>query len=267
MPDEAHNGMMSPTTTGGLPFVHLSETGTVIDSLLRYIYPIDNPLNINAGFLCDVLDTAEKYDMKYITREARLLLNRRRVTEPEALLVLYRRACDQHQEDDARRYAFETLTLSHPLIVKQWGAYNLVGALSNLIEYHQAVSMAISDYIARFWSSGSGSMMWGKCRHCNNNDCPWTSTEPSWWTNNLLSRVQNICKEGPLSAPLLPSDEAMEFIKCHSCSWSVYGKWKNFEAKFSKAINEEAKQVFTSPYHDRAWTDPAFGRPSLIFLG
>lgn len=54
-----------PETTNGLPFVHLSENGAVIDTLLRYGYPLTSPLTTDSYLLSDVPNAAEKYDMIY----------------------------------------------------------------------------------------------------------------------------------------------------------------------------------------------------------
>lgn len=133
-----------PETINNLPFVHLSENGAVIDTLLRYGYPLINPLTIDSYLLIDVLNAAEKYDMKYAMSGIEAALTSMRHSKPEVLLFLYQRACNLHMEKEARQHAFDCLKLSQTSIVKHWGANTSVGALSNLIDYHQAVCMAAS---------------------------------------------------------------------------------------------------------------------------
>lgn len=242
MTDEARDETTSPISRDGLPFVRLSERGTVIDSLLRYCYPLVDPFISDAYLLFDVLVAAEKYDMRYVISVVQSTLNMRSYTQPESLLFMYRQACDQHQEDDARRYAFESLKLPCSTIVRHWGGSS-VGALSSLIDYHQAVSMAISNYIIHLCDAELELFgMWGHCRRCDKSISDLVELL-EWWKSGLLSRVQNIFEKGPMSARLLPSEEDNKLKQCHFCFYCTHGNWEQFKGGFSWAIRTEAVKV------------------------
>lgn len=277
-------GTTSTTTTiAGLPFVHMSEAGWIIDPLLRYCCPLANPFIKDANHLFCILNVAEKFDMAYVIPQIESDI-RKTIYKSKDLLLFYQKACINHNEVDARWSAFRCLSLPYHSIVKHWGASTSVGDLSNLIDYHQAVSAAISDFITNFWQVGSkGKEMWESCRKCSGTRVlpvtrsvtsvwsrqypalfpgPERPKVPHWWTSGLS--VQSIVMEGPLAAQLLPSEEAIESIKCSSCSGCVHGQWELFESKFRSAITEEANRVFTFPCHDRAWLIPFFLQIQLV---
>lgn len=251
MTDEVRDETATPTTINGLPFVNLPETGEVIDTLLQYGYPLENPGIIDAFLLFNVIDAAEKYDMKYAISGVEAALSLIRHANPEVLLFLYRRACNLQMEVDARQHAFGCLNLTYPSIVKLWGANTSFGALSNLIDYHQAVSVAISEYV----TTKFGCDMWGP--RCGNFNCAYaTSTgqlQEPWWAGpgGLHYRAQNIIEEGPMFSSFLPTDMS---VSCRFCSHIKHGNREEFEAKFRLAIREEANRVstITSPCHDCA---------------
>lgn len=270
-PDTEQDTLTSTSTTiAGLPFVHMSEAAWIIDSLLRYCYPLANPSIKDAYYLLCILSAAEKFDMAYAIQQIKSAL-RRTIHKPQDLLLFYRKACINHDEDDARWSAFQCLSLPYHSVVKHWGANTSVGGLSNLIDYHQAVSETMSDFITNFWQVDSkGKDLWGSCRKCNGIVPKWRShvpppvgsKEPHWWTSGLI--VQDIVMEGPLNAQLLPSEETIESIQCSSCTGCVHRQWKLFESKFRSAITEEASRVFTFPCHDRAWLIPFFLQIQLV---
>lgn len=266
-------GTASTTTTiAGLPFVHMYEAGWILDPLFRYCYPLANPFIKDANHLFCILNAAEKFDMTYVIPQIKSDI-RKTIYMTQDLLLFYRKACINHDEVDARWSAFQCLSLPYHSVVKHWGANTSVGGLSNLIDYHQAVSATISDFITNFWQVDSkGNDLWGSCQKCTAKvpklrihvrpPVTVASEEPRWWTSGLY--VQNIVKEGPLNAQLLPSEEAIESIKCSSCFGCVHRQWELFESKFRSAITEEANRVFTFPCHDRAWLIPFFLQIQLV---
>lgn len=65
------------------------------------------------------------------------------------------------------------------------------------------------------------------------------SNLPMWWTTGLVSGVQNILKDGPLSARLLLEEGFLAIVKPPG---SI--EMKELESKLNLAITEEAKQVY-----------------------
>jgi len=78
--------------TNQLPHVHLPETTTTLDILLRYIYPIPSPKIEDFATLTNVLVSAEKYGAEGVTSRLRTVLVSSRFLDLDPLRV-YAIAC------------------------------------------------------------------------------------------------------------------------------------------------------------------------------
>lgn len=58
----------------GTPFVDVSETKEVIDKLLRFIYPCDNPVILDLASLVGVIEAAVKYDAAIVVATLKPIL-------------------------------------------------------------------------------------------------------------------------------------------------------------------------------------------------
>lgn len=52
----------------GIPVIPVSESLKTLDNLLRFCYPVENPVMDDPGDICDVLEASRKYIMGYIER-------------------------------------------------------------------------------------------------------------------------------------------------------------------------------------------------------
>lgn len=226
--------------------IELSETGLVIDTLLQYCYPLANPSIVDFGLSTLVLRAAEKYRMAVVVSEIIAASHKQRLTHPDILLFLYRRACDLRQEAEAREYAWECLTLSYSSIVKHGQGSLLDNALPNLIDYHHIASKEIGEYISDFDSIYQlAHSMWQRCEECNiillNRK---VSLEPIWWRYSLASSLQELYKNGPRSRNILRRKLNNSKLCNYGCQNKIFQCWDKFEKRYIQAIEEKAKKVW-----------------------
>lgn len=80
------------------PIVNMPETSSVLDKLLRFCYPVDDPIITDLGTLGPVLGTAIKYDVTVINALCRIM-NTFLQTAP---MEVYKLACAHNLEEHAR---------------------------------------------------------------------------------------------------------------------------------------------------------------------
>lgn len=233
----------------GFPPVHSSETGQVIDILLRYCSPVSIPTIPECQLLISVLDAAIKYEMTFIVTEVEATLQRLGFEQPEVLLFLYGQACEQQQEIKARDYAWECLKLPYPSIMNYAGRCLSASttALSNLIIYHHAVSNAVANYIKNHRCvERNAKTNWGKCSSCSDRRGS-NDREPKWWRDNLVIMVQNIYNEGPISYRILPAIDELGIdqapYSCWSCAVNLLENWDSIRWHIIDNIKGEAEEV------------------------
>lgn len=275
-----------------LPCIQLSETGPVVDILLRQCYPLAPPL------IVDDLDTffavrlaSYKYDMTFIRTNMDKHMKESHTNDARYNVLWYRIACEQHMAAQARQCAWDCLRLPLATILNQWQPVpSSDKALSNLVDYHHTVSLRIGEYLGNFKNirilisnmrcTGNNS----KAASCNVyfSDLGGSSSGPTWWGDQLLSELQRIYKEGPvtgrvlnlprvtplplskrigytsvtathhseqLSANLgvnLPPEQILRGL-CSTCKISVLKNWAVFITELNKNIEEEAKKVCLNP--------------------
>lgn len=222
--------------------IELSETGRVIDALLRYCYPLPNPPVVDLVLAGLVLHAAEKYDIAIAVTEMIAVIHDQRLARPDFLLFLYRRACNLRQETEARAYAWDCLTLSCSPIVKHGQGSSLDHALPHLIDYHYGVSRKVVDRVSDFyWISSltKSRYMWHRCSSCNVSE---GGKEPKWWRDSLGSRIRDIYEKGPRSRCFI---RAMHdnYSLCLSCLRSISNDWDIFKEELSNALEKEAELV------------------------
>lgn len=198
-----------------LPCIQLSETGPVVDILLRQCYPLAPPL------IVDDLDTffavrlaSYKYDMTFIRTNMDKHMKESHTNDARYNVLWYRIACEQHMAAQARQCAWDCLRLPLATILNQWQPVpSSDKALSNLVDYHHTVSLRIGEYIGNFKNirrliSNMNDRDPGN--HCRAASCFVTFSDlggssfgPKWWSNQLLPEVQRIYKEGPITGRVL----------------------------------------------------------------
>ena len=59
----------------GIQVVSVAEGSRVLDALLRFCYPVDDPLLPTLKVTCEVLEAARKYDMVYVVAQEERVKN------------------------------------------------------------------------------------------------------------------------------------------------------------------------------------------------
>lgn len=228
-----------------LPSVRLSETGPVIDVLLRYCYPVEPPRKIQAfDIVRAVRCAAEKYDMAFIATKVDGYILASNNKDPAYSLLLYRNACEQQKEGDARLYARDCLKLPYASLVRYWPSQVLDKSLTNLIYYHQAISQAVGATITSTQYTGACDLI--RNQFCNSCYVSFGSVrQPKWWQKYLTSCLQNINNAGnglSLEHMRLRGEDAGREL-CQSCGYKALCNWETLGETLNKIMEEETKKA------------------------
>lgn len=238
----------APATS--LPSVQLSETGLVIDVLLRYCYPVEPPRCIDAfDTLRAVRSAAEKYDMAFIATKVDEYIRASSNGDPAYSLLLYRNACEQQNKEDARLYARDCLKLPYASLVKYWPSSALDKSLVNLIYYHQAISQSVGATITSIrYSKVSELTQSTYCNHCFVQ--VGSTRQPKWWQKYLISSMQKLNGAGGgLSLEhtrICGEDVGRE--TCTACGHKALCNWETMQKNMNEIIEDETKKVLCMSY-------------------
>lgn len=225
-----------------LPSIQLSESGFILDILLRYCYPVAPPLGTEVfSTVVAVLETSEKYDMSFITAKVNTHIEASYINDARYALLCYCRAYEHHEEAQTRKYAFNCLKFSLASLVSDLPSTSSGTSLSSLIIYHQRVSIQVGRFLSSFekvqYAVYVPGKFWTNCQTCNIQ-----GYEPKWWRDNLVSIVAKITDRGPTSRYILPDTTQCRNL-CTTCRMHILEKWTMFEEKFCKSLEQEARQV------------------------
>lgn len=240
-----------------LPSVQLSENAQVIDLLLRYSYPVSNPRNgVDLDALVSVLSASEKYEMYFVREEVELLIKKSYAKDPRYCMLYLHRSFGHRSKLEFAHYALTCLEYPLVSLVKGRQVNSPENLLPTLIEYHQAASLKIGEYISsytytkskqpvnsrtiRFPGPYEGIRSYPNCPFCS-----WGAAgtkEPQWFKDSLVLIVNNVYKEGPLSERILPSPSECPSI-CAGCRTQLPESWNMFKDHFYGCILTEVMKV------------------------
>lgn len=251
--------VVAPTSSTALesplPIIHLSETGPVIDILLRYCYPVKDAHDMDDfGTVVAVRTAAEKYDMSFITTRLDDYLKLYRANDPRYTMMYYQSAFEHQDKGQTRQYLWNCLKFPLTLLLTEWQKTYSANPILCIIKYHQTVSTRVGDYIAKFSMKGS-SVDLPTCNAC----MVAGSRQPEWWTRNIGSTVNNVYKEGPISRRLLPNLQQRTTMLCTLCYIHMLENWSMLDEQIYACIEKEAKKVcinFTLKTSFESLTDP-----------
>lgn len=213
-----------------LPIIPVSEPSHILDTLLRFVYPIPNPHIDSLDELVPVLTAATKYDLTSVVISLRAILVDPRFTstEPTRVYAIASRFEFEEEAQIASKYTLSVNVLEAPLSddLKFISAY----AYHRLLDLHrrrvkEALQMLkLSDDV--------------KCMQCNGS--PYSVyVVPKWWGE--------FEKSARLELSVRPTTDvifSMEFLAqaaissgCQRCAGSVLDSWK-FLQELKKNIDE-----------------------------
>ncbi|TFK43945.1 hypothetical protein BDQ12DRAFT_695932 [Crucibulum laeve] len=213
-------GLPQPSTLlKSKPVIPVSEHSDVLDTLLRFVYPVPDPIISSLDELVPVLAAALKYDLSYPTSAVRQLLISPRFVSTAPIRV-YAIACRFDLDDEAKIASRHTLSvniLDAPLCddLKHITAYSY----HRLLDLHRKRGAAairllkIPDNI--------------KCMQCNGSAFTMHGSPKWWW------EFERMAKEELTVRPCSDVIFGMEFLdraacesKCPRCSGSILDSWR-----------------------------------------
>ena len=177
----------------GVQVIGLAEGSRVLDALLRFCYPVEDPLLPTLKVTCEVLEAARKYDMAYVVAQVKKQFLTRAAQQPlQAYIVAVTRGWVEEMREAAR------CTLRREI---RWDAYipemELIsaGAWYRLRAYHSACSDAVSRLVDTTQPNEEGAIL------------DWLTTTQWPWFNC-------ICADGEVQKPC-----GAARIPCRSAAW------------------------------------------------
>ncbi|KAF9000242.1 hypothetical protein BDQ17DRAFT_1427242 [Cyathus striatus] len=204
---------------GKRPVVPVFETADVLDNLLRFTYPIPDPIISSLDELIPVLGAAIKFDFEIVVVALRKLLVAPRFVETYPLRV-YAIACRYDLDDEAKqasRYTLDHDVVNGPLCddFKHVTAFQY----HRLIELHRRRA----DAAVRLLKIPEEI----KCMQCNGSAFT-IHGSPKWWYD-----FETRAKEELLARPTTNVVFEMEFLaqaaihsNCTRCAGSVLDAWR-----------------------------------------
>ncbi|KZT68314.1 hypothetical protein DAEQUDRAFT_766485 [Daedalea quercina L-15889] len=245
----------------GIPVVDMSEGSRVLDSLLRFCYPVEDPLLPSLKVTCEVLEAARKFDMAYVVAQVKKQFLSRAAQQPlEAYIVAVTRGWVDEMREAAR------CTLRRDM---RWDAYIpemeqiSAGAWYRLRAYHSACSEAVSKLVDVTHPNEEGAVLdwltttqwpWFSCI-CTDMSIqrPYTAARipcrsAAWWEAYMKDIKQKL-KDRPHRATVVESDSGEGYLDqapCKTCltqkaSRKVY--LKEFEGLLMQEIDKTISKI------------------------
>jgi len=172
-----------------LPVIPVSESRTTLDILLRFIYPVPDPLITSLDVLSSIMGAAVKYDFNSVIATLSSLLVSSQFMDANPTRV-YAIACRYDLEEVAKLASRSTLSMDilekgcPPEDLKNITAYSY----HRLLEFHRARSQAAQDLV-----KVSNDMK--KCVQCNGSSLG-VFLPPRWW-NEFEQRAKEELRVRP----------------------------------------------------------------------
>ena len=216
----------------GVQVITLAEGSRVLDALLRFCYPVEDPLLPTLKVTCEVLEAARKYDMAYVVAQVKKQFLARAAQQPlQAYIVAVTRGWVEEMREAAR------CTLRREI---RWDSYipemELIsaGAWYRLRAYHSACSDAVSRLVDTTQPNEEGAILdwltttqwpWFNCicadgevqRPCGAARVPCRSA--SWFENYMQDMKQRL-RERPHRTAVVESDvgeDQLDNASCKTC--------------------------------------------------
>ncbi|TFY67243.1 hypothetical protein EVJ58_g1754 [Rhodofomes roseus] len=244
----------------GIPVVDMSEPSRVLDSLLRFCYPVEDPALPSLKVTCEVLEAARKFDMVYVVAQVKKQFLSRAVQQP---LQAYIVAVTRGWVDEMREAAKCTLRRE-----MRWDAYipemELIsaGAWYRLRAYHSACSEAVSKLVDTTQLNEDGVVMdWLTTTQwpwftCTCSQAPFQKVyytaaripcrSAAWWEDYLKDMKQKL-KDRPHRVTVVESDSGEEHLdrtRCQTCL-SQKASRKAYLKDFESILIQEIDKIIS----------------------
>ncbi|KAG6831981.1 hypothetical protein H0H87_003125 [Tephrocybe sp. NHM501043] len=224
-----------PTVSHHIPVVPVSEARGILETLLQFVYPVEDPYLDSLDELVPILCAAVKYDFIGVITVLRKLLVSHRFIKSEPLRV-YAIASRFELENEARiasEYTLDVQILDAPLSedLKHITAYSY----HRLLDLHRRRAR---DTIALLKIPPDI-----KCMQCNGSAFS-IHMIPKWWYQFEKKAKEELCVR-PTSAVIFGMQFLAQVVmdaECPRCAGSILDAWKFLEA-LKKGIDALPKRL------------------------
>ncbi|KDQ64107.1 hypothetical protein JAAARDRAFT_116612 [Jaapia argillacea MUCL 33604] len=175
----------------GPPVVDLAEAANVIEALLRFIYPVPNPIIETLDELAVVLAAASKYEATIALDHLRKLLVSPSFA-PLSPMRVFSIACQYDFEQEAKiasRYTLTTNLLDTPLSESPELKYISAYSYRRLLDLHRSRADAAKEIIQTAKTEIVETI---KCMQCNAVNLPSGFSPPRWWVDFQLRACEEL---------------------------------------------------------------------------
>lgn len=204
-----------PADDAAVPIIPVSEEGAHIDALLRFIYPIPDPILTTLDELNPILDAAFKYDFPCVitTLRKHLIIPSFLETSPTRVFAIASRFELEEEAQLASKYTLNINVLECPLSddLKHISAHSycrLLGLHKRRAEAAKAL-LKIPDEV--------------KCMQCNGHGIASSFAPPKWW-NSWKDLAASELAERPTSDVIFGMSflaKAATMTGCPRCAGSI----------------------------------------------
>ena len=222
--------------TGRLPVIPFTETEAVLDTLLRYIYPVPKPVIRSLEELAPALEAAHKYDVQAATDGLR-----KHLIAPELLrkhpLRVYAIASRYNLEEEARIASTATLAagllaqpLHEDLKAMTAFAYHRLAVLHERRASEAIKLLVLPDEVRCRLCSGAQYVRWAAAP-ARGGATPISGKPPKWWAP-YQERAREELRTRPASGVVVSMQflqEAAREAGCEQCGTSILASFWWFE--------------------------------------
>ncbi|KAI0692559.1 hypothetical protein BC835DRAFT_1277544 [Cytidiella melzeri] len=197
-----------------VPVVDVSESADILDKLLRFIYPLSNPVLSTLDAVTDVLEAATKYDVTVAVDALRDLLLSPAFVEKEPLRV-YAIACRFDLEQEAKvasTHSLAVTVLDSPL--SEDLKYITAFQYRQLLDLHRSRAAAAQELLILHEDV--------KCMMCNGTHYG-QFIPPRWW-KDFEQRARKELSTKPTTGTIFTMAFLAESAKagCERCATSIF---------------------------------------------
>ena len=249
-----------PEQQDGAPVVPVPEESNTLDVLLRYVYPIREPVVDDLGLAENVLEAALKYEMESAVQQiCRVLVSEKTLTTQA--LRIFAITCRFKLAEEARMAAIATLrTRIEDVYIKEFDILPSAQYF-NLLKYHRRVKAEVFFVLRKatgasheFYEYGAESIRADPTREVQSIQCmctheysPCHRGVADWWKVFIAEQIIPAVYSAPLHPDLLPTDAYRKAEgraqSCSKCTDNISGQWHYAVASLRELFDKKAREV------------------------
>lgn len=229
--------------------VDMEESNSVLDKLLRFCYPVDEPLLDDTKLALDLLSATIKYDMDGPTSRVKRIIMSPSVIAENPLLI-YSASCKLGLADEAKLAA--KISLRYPMLtLGTQGLQNLPAlAYHRFLVYHQKCSITASELVCK--ADWLPTDTWDFSRlfvqgTCNSPCCAgvyWGGISTRKWIGDYMNHVRERLRMRPSPLVVYEEETLARSLKlagrCIVCGPTAHQNLSRFAKELLAPVVEDA---------------------------